>query len=179
MNELALKKRARAAFWQGRLREAQSAMALAALLVAAAVLLSGEPAMSFASGALLLVLTGAFAFLGREAGRAVVPAMVLGALPLSCALLAPHLGHVCTGSGCVSLCAPLCASGGSVSGILLARFARAQPHPARTWLFGGSVALAAGAVGCVCAGLPSLLGMAAGLTLPSVVAALVPARATS
>ena len=166
MNEILLRQRARRAFVRGRLREVQAATALAALLVLVAVTLAEAPARAALLGLPLLAASAAFAYWGREAAHVLWPALLLGALPLSCALMAPHLGHICTGSGCVSLCLPMCTAGGLAAGMLLSRFAMAQPRPWRAWWLGAAIAIAAGAMGCACAGLPSVVGMALGVGVP-------------
>jgi hypothetical protein len=154
------------------LREALLAAALAALLVALATWLSGVPTRAALLGALLIAASAAFAFWGRDAGRALAPALILGTLPLACSLAAPHLGHVCTGSGCMSLCLPLCTTGGVAAGVLLTRIAQEQARPWRAWLLGAGIAALTGAMGCACVGLPSLAGMALGLAVPQAVSAL-------
>lgn len=166
MNETLLRRRARRAFVLGRLREALGGAALAALLVVAAVALAEAPERAALIGLPLLAISAAFGYWGREAARALWPALLLGALPLGCALAAPHLGHVCTGSGCVSLCLPLCTVGGLVAGGLLSRFALAQHRPWQVWSLGAVIAVGAGAMGCACAGLPSVVGMALGVGVP-------------
>jgi hypothetical protein len=160
---------ARGAFVRGRLRESAMVMLIAALLVLVGTLCSPRPEQALLFGALLLLTSGAFAFVGRDAGRAVLPAMLLGSLPLACALVGPHLGHVCTGSACISFCVPFCSAGGLVAGILLERFSRAQRHPWRTWAFGVIIGACAGAMGCACVGMGGILGMSLGLVSPRLV----------
>jgi hypothetical protein len=168
MND-AFRIRARGAFVRGRLRESLAVMLLGTALALAGTLLSTRPLQAAIFGALLLLASGVFAFMGRDAGRAVVPAMLVGSLPLACALLGPHLGHVCTGSACVSFCVPLCSAGGLLAGGLLERFARVQQRPWRTWVFGVIVGACAGAMGCACVGVGGILGMSLGLVTPRVV----------
>lgn len=172
MNDALLRQRARRAFMRGRLREALAGAGLAALLVVVALLLAEAPSRAALLGLPLLLASAGFAYSGREAAKALWPALLLGTLPLGCALTAPHLGHVCTGSGCVSLCLPLCTAGGLAAGLLLSRFALAQPRPWRVWALGAVVTVGAGALGCACAGLPSVVGMALGVGLPHVVRSL-------
>lgn len=172
MNEQLLHRRARRAFVRGRLREALGGAGLSALLVLVALLFAEAPSRTALLGLPLLLASAAFAYVGREPARALWPALLLGALPLACALVAPHLGHVCTGSGCVSLCLPLCTAGGLAAGALLSRFALGQARPWRVWAFGAVVTVGAGALGCACAGLPSVLGMALGVGLPQLVRSL-------
>jgi hypothetical protein len=169
MNESLLQKRARRAFMRGRLREALGGAGLAGLLVVVALLLAEAPSRAALLGLPLVLASAAFAYVGREAARALWPALLLGTLPLGCALAAPHLGHLCTGSGCVSLCLPLCTAGGLAAGVLLSRFALAQARPWRVWWFGAVVTVGAGALGCACAVLPSVVGMALGVGLPHLV----------
>lgn len=166
MNELELRQKARRAFVRGRLREALAAGTMATLLTLVALAFAEAPSRAAMLGAPLLLASAGSAYWGREAGRVLWPALLVSALPLGCALLAPHLGHVCTGSGCVSLCLPMCTAGGLSAGALLSRFALTQPRPWRVWGFGAAIAVLAGAMGCACAGLPSVVGMALGVALP-------------
>lgn len=162
----AFRQRARRAFLRGRLYEALRLTALAMLWVLAAVLLSGELVRPLRVAVVLLTLTSLFGFWGRDAGRVVTPALLLGSLPLGCALVARHVGHLCTGSSCVSWCVPLCTAGGIGAGVLLARYALASPHPWRSWWFGAAITASAGAMGCACVGLSGVAGMLGGLLVP-------------
>ncbi len=163
MNHSHLKSRARSAFLRGRVRAARAELGLASLLVVAAFGFADEASVVFLPAALLLGLTAALAVYGRVAGRAVLPALLLGVIPLACSLSAQHLGHACTAGGCMSLCVPLCSSGGLVAGLLLGRQSRHSARPLVAWLSGGALVVAAGALGCVCVGAGGVVGMSLGV----------------
>jgi len=159
-------------FLRTRLREAFLMLGLALLVSGFGLLLAEERKSALPYMALLLGLTFAFAYRGRSAGRAVLPALILGVLPLGCALAAQSVGHACTPNGCVSLCVPLCTAGGLGAGVLLARWAAAQKRPFVTWGAGAAVVAAAGAMGCACVGQAGILGMGGGLVATGALRAL-------
>jgi hypothetical protein len=171
MNDGLLRQRAHRAFVRGRLREALLMMLVAGLVVLGASLLVTQVTQTVGLGALLLVVIGVFSFRGGEAGNVIMPALILGLMPLSCSLAARHFGHLCTGSACVSLCIPICTAGGLAAGAVLVRFAREHARPARTWWFGAIIVAVAGSLGCACVGLSGVSGMVLGLLVPRLFAA--------
>ena len=156
-----------AAFLRGRLREAWASALTALVIVTLGVILADSywVAVPFALAvvAQVFVLT----YLGGVSGRQALPAVMLGVLPLSTALLAGVMGHACTSSGCVSLCAPFCAAGGTVAGLLLSRMALASRRPLTSWLSGALLVSTTGAIGCACVGAAGIMGMGAGLLASS------------
>lgn len=138
---------------------------LAALPVLATVALACTLGQRFCSALLLgAVLYGAgvvFLWRGRELGRAVLPGALAGIIPLSAALLAQHLGHVCMPHGCMSWCIPACTGGGVLAGLAIAYLGRRQPL--RFAVGASFIALTTGALGCSCAGLGGITGLALGL----------------
>lgn len=161
------------AYERGRLRDA----ALAALLSLGLVMPGVVLARLTPTAIVLAVLVGAFVFVATERGggiaRMALPATVLGWIPLGCSLVAAHLGHVCTPGGCVSLCVPLCASGGLISGAWLGRVAAREAQPLRAVLFGGAVAALAGGIGCSCVGLSGAAAMGTAVVVASTLTAAV------
>lgn len=166
LDPTAVRRRARWAFLRGRLGAARLEVALACALIVVAALTARQPRVVLLPAVVLVALTTIFSLGGRAPGRAVLPGLLLGLLPLGCSLGAARLGHVCWDGGCSSLCVPLCAAGGVVSGLLLARAARTTARPFTVWLAGGSVVLATGALGCACVGAGGVWGMLLGF-LPS------------
>lgn len=156
-----------AAFVRGRLRLATTS-ALGALLVVGVFVTFAE---SFRIAAPLSVVAVvevfALTYLGGVSGRQALPALLLGVLPLSAALLAGVMGHACTPSGCVSLCAPFCAVGGTLAGLLLCRMTLASSRPRTAWLSGALLIVTTGSIGCACVGTAGVMGMSAGLLMSS------------
>lgn len=144
------------------------AIQLAAPLLALAVvapLLGATPATSALAGGAAVVLATLMWWRGRDAGRAVYPGVAAGLVPLALALSARAYGHVCTASGCVSLCVPACTAGGLVAGLLIARAGRAQRRPLVFYGSAATLALLVGSLGCSCVGASGVLGLLLGLAL--------------
>lgn len=100
-----------------------------------------------------------------------------GLVPLAFAHAAKLFGHVCTPSGCTTLCVPACATGGVLAGALLEYWARRSPRPNLTRGLGVGVALLTGALGCSCVGASGMLALLLGVVSSAGAARLVPARA--
>jgi hypothetical protein len=103
----------------------------------------------------------------------------VGLVPLLFAHAAKSFGHVCTPTGCTTLCVPACATGGVVAGVALEWLARRSPRPGLTRGLGLGVAFLTGALGCSCVGASGVLALA--LALPGALAAaqLLPRAAAS
>lgn len=159
----ALERRARVAYETGRLWRAALAAAPILVLAACAGQIGGLTPGALALGAAVYLVGSLFLWRGQDAGRAVLPGVVAGIAPLSLALGARALGHVCTGDMCVSLCVPACACGGLLAGLMVTWFARRTEAEARSWVCAGSIALLTGALGCSCAGFGGIVGLVGGL----------------
>jgi hypothetical protein len=177
VDDAQLLERARAGYERSRASFALRVAAPVAVLPAASFLL-GTSAFSAALLGLGLVTAiagamwrgGAFSFGGMTGLKA-------GLVPLALAHGAKLFGHVCTPSGCTTLCVPACASGGVIAGLLLEWWARRSPNPNLTRGLGAGVALLTGALGCSCVGASGILALVAGVFASSLAARLVPARA--
>lgn len=158
-----------AAYQRGRrarvLGELVPVFAFVALLCA----LSGLRPQVLLVAAAALVLASIALWRGQAMGRAVYPGLLVGVVPFACSYAGGHIGHVCTGDSCVSLCMPLCAVGGGLAGLVVARVVRREPRPALAIVMGG-LALAIGSLGCPHAGLASLTSMGLALVVPVVLA---------
>lgn len=151
------------AFRRGRIGESAFIL-LPLLLVSGLAMVVSDMPMRTLPYAVALVLVGlAFSYWGRTAGKFVLPALLLGIVPLACSLSAQAIGHVCSPGGCVSLCVPLCSAGGLVAGALLARVATHQKRPLWTFASGAAVILLEGGLGCSCVGMAGAAGMAGSL----------------
>lgn len=172
MNSDSLRKRAQRGYALGRIKASWFEVLAASVIVVITLFLSSMHGTVLLPGFALIFLTAVFSYYGREPGRFVLPALILGLIPLTCALASQFVGHVCVAGGCTSLCVPLCTAGGLVSGVLLARSARASRSPGLVWLSGGALVLCAGAMGCVCVGASGVVGMSLGLLSTSAILAL-------
>jgi hypothetical protein len=114
-----------------------------------------------------LVLSAALLFTRGGVRRLALPAVLLGALPLLCAVGAEKMGHVCSPGGCVSLCLPLCALGGSVAGALYGRAVHRLGASLADYGAGLVLLCGTGSVGCACMGLSSIAAMGAGAVVLS------------
>lgn len=161
----AIERRARLAYEAGRLWRAALAAAPILVLAACAGQVGGRTSGALSLGVAVYLVGSLFLWRGQDAGRAVLPGILAGVVPLSFALGARALGHVCTGEVCVSLCVPACASGGVLAGLMITWFARRTSAEARSWVCAGSLALLTGALGCSCAGFGGILGLVGGLAV--------------
>ena len=158
---------ARRAYESGRRwRALELALPLLGVGVLAAVTGTRVPVAVVVS---LALTTLAFAFLvrGQAVGRAVVPGLLLGLVPFACARAAQHvpasMGHLCTGSACVSWCIPMCVGGGFLAGALIGRVARRSSAPLAFAVAAGALAALTGALGCACVGLSGVVGGVVGI----------------
>lgn len=170
----ALAARARRAYELGRLgaglRRAWPVVPMAMLSLAGC----GQPGFAAGAAALLVAAVTLLSWRGEAWGRAVVPGLLAGALPLVVPLFVRALGHACAGGSCLPVCLVACGASGAAAGALLGVRAARLARGRGAFLAGGAlVATLAGALGCVVAGATGLLGMAAGFlaaTTPLLVA---------
>lgn len=148
-----------------------------ALVIAGALSFGARVHTSIVFGLLALAVMWLFSWRGQTVGRAVVPGALAGIVPLGLALGAQAYGHVCTGSGCMSLCMPACTLGGVIAGGLIAWGARASTARATFLASASGLALLVGSLGCSCVGYGGVVGLGAGLLATVVPSALVLRRA--
>jgi len=134
----------------GRARRALLGFAPSLVLVALGALFTTQP-----GGVLLL-------WYGQEPRRAVLPGVLAGIVPLTFALCAKQMGHVCMGEACALVCLPACALGGSVAGLIVSVIGQRRRRGAGFWLGAAGLAFATGAMGCACVGVSGLIGLGAG-----------------
>ncbi|MFN3199218.1 MAG: hypothetical protein ACE366_12525 [Bradymonadia bacterium] len=165
MDNEALKHRARSRFERGRAVDALWASMLLWPVLALAVW--AAPVVDTALWAVGVTWLAAWGALwrGGELAAGVMPGVMCAIFPLVGAHCASHIGHMCTGDGCYSLCAPLCGVGGLVAGLVLARRMIKIGGRWTGWLTGGFIVLAMGATGCTCIGLGGVAGVTLGLAL--------------
>jgi hypothetical protein len=154
---------ARMAYERGRFRLSLAIAAPVIALPLVSWMLSGRIVMQAVLGiALLLVVTFGI-WRGQAFGRGTALGVLSGMVPLMCAHAAKLYGHICTPSGCTSLCVPACFVGGLVAGLIAFDGARRSSSPGATLMVAGSVAVLTGSLGCACVGFSGVLGLVAGL----------------
>ena len=122
----------------------------------------------FGSAALLVGI--AMLWRGRDAQRAVLPALVAGAIPLTLALWANQAHSCCgVGSACTtdmpSMCLLACSVGGVAAGLLMAAVGHRWRAGLWFWLSATAVSALVGAMGCACVGYTGLFGLAGGYSI--------------
>lgn len=152
------------AYEWGQLKRGAIAAAPVWLFVAVAVWAAGNALTTVSAG---LVLFGLSAWAGWRSGtlaRGVRLGLAIATLPFGAALISQITGHICTSTGCVSLCAPLCTAAGVVAGVVLYRMLLAQPQQMRWFGWGVTslVVVSVSALGCSCLGAGSTLGVVIG-----------------
>ena len=162
-NEGQLLARALNRYERSRFKLAVLAAMPSLLLPAIAFTVGGRLAFSATLGVGIWGAVVLLAWRGREWGMSVPLGLLAGAVPLSLALLAQTIGHVCTPQGCTTFCVPMCAAGGAIAGLVIAAAARRSPAPLVTLGCGAALSLAVGSMGCACVGAAGMLGMGAGL----------------
>ena len=170
-SEADLRVATRRVYERARLLWASKVLFAIAPMVALSVAVHHRWDLALASGALLSVVSIAMGWRGQALGRAVGPGLLAGMVPL----LLPMVLHVlvpslvCMGGCCVSgarppSCIAVCGAGGAVAGALIGASLSLQRERSLTFSMGAlTVATIAGAVGCVFAGLPGVLGMVLGI----------------
>lgn len=169
------KERARRAYELGRARRAAIFAAPILALPAIAGAMAPEPAAPYALGALLYVVAALCAYLGRDLARGVLPGVAAGFVPFALVHAARAYGHVCTGSGCMSLCLPACVAGGLAAGAAFAYVVRRRRSSRAAWISAGLVASLTGSLACTCVGLGGVAGLLAGILVGAAPFALRPA----
>lgn len=87
-----------------RARRALLGFAPATILVTLAVARAAPPWLTLSFGALLFLWGAALLWQGRELKYSVLPDVAAGLLPLSLAICANRIGHVCLEGSCTMLC---------------------------------------------------------------------------
>lgn len=137
-------------------------------IVGVAIVCGADRGAGACIGAIVVAMASFALWRGESLGRAVLPGVLFGVVPLSLALVAKATGHVCTGSTCVSLCVPACTAGGIVAGMGLYLAGRKAKQPWVFWGVGALLALATGSLGCSCVGAGGIVGLALGLSVSAV-----------
>jgi hypothetical protein len=158
-----LEARLRAAYERGRARYALLVGAPIAAVALTVALTLGHDRMSLGTAVALAVSAPPLLWRGRFGERALLRGLVAGAIPLGVVLFARALGHVCTPSGCYSLCVPACIAGGAAAGLTLSRLVGSERHRLAGLAASGVFAWGVGALGCCCVSHGAYAGVAIGL----------------
>lgn len=160
-----LERRARRGYELARVRRAFVGVA-PVLLIAACAGFVGHQWVAVLVVAAALFLTGVVVlWYGHGLPRAFVPGVAAGIVPLTFALCAKHIGHVCTGSSCMSVCLPMCAAGGLLAGLIVARFGVTERRGIGYWVTASALTLLTGTMGCTCVGYAGIAGLALGFAV--------------
>jgi hypothetical protein len=154
---------ARSAYEFSRVRRALLGFSpLAAVLVGVGCAFGDRPSWTLSLGAGLFLLGATLLWHGRDLGRAVLPGVVAGCVPLVLVLSARHFGHVCTGASCSTVCMQACAVGGIAAGIAVASVGNARRSGPGFWLAASALAVLTGAMACACLGASGIAGLVLG-----------------
>jgi hypothetical protein len=157
-----VERRARWAYERGRAVRAFLGFLPVLAIVATAAWLNARTTMVAALGSILFLVGFVLLWYGRNLSQAVLPGVLAGLIPLGLALCANHIGHVCTGSECVSMCIPACTVGGALAGLVVAHFAAKRQRSLGFWVLASGVAVLTGAMGCSCVGFSGVAGLGIG-----------------
>jgi len=155
-------RKARVAYEWSRLRRALIGFAPALVVAAGASWLGGKPLASAPFG-LGFFLAGVIAlWYGREPRRAVLPGIVAGLFPVVLTLAAMHIGHLCLGARCTSVCMAACVAGGIGAGLAVDIVGVRKGYRPLYWITASALVLCTGSMGCACLGYGGLVGLVAG-----------------
>lgn len=153
---------ASSAYERGRVKWAAISALPMAVIPIASFAIGQRLLSSVALGAALLLLSTFMLWRGQAPARGLTAGLKAGLVPLVLSHGANLYGHICTSSGCTSLCVPACALGGVVAGALVAWSARRASSPGAVLGWGAATACLVGAFGCSCVGVGGIVGMVAG-----------------
>ena len=131
-------------------------------LVGVACVLSDLPERALGFGLALFVVGALVLWYGRDLRRSVLPGVAAGVVPMLLVLGAGHVGHVCAGPTCTSVCLAACLAGGALAGFVVGASKAARDAGVGFWLAASSVALLTGAMACARLGLAGLAGLMVG-----------------
>lgn len=156
-----LERRARVRYELGRAARSVLGFAPALVVVLAAAGFGRRPGSAVVFGGVLFVLGAFLLWRGKTLHKAVLPGLLAGLIPLTCALVA-NRGHLCIGGHCSTWCLPACITGGVVAGLAISYLAHKRGMDWRFWAGASGISLLTGAMGCSCIGYSGVFGLAAG-----------------
>jgi hypothetical protein len=156
----ALLSRARIAYERGRVIHALRAAWLALPMVALSLSLTHRPELSLGAGALLVLLALGLRVRGGAGGRAVMPALTAGLVPLLLPMIMRMGGHCCIAGACWPVCMIGCILGGAAAGLMIG-FASALEREGRGAFLVAATMISglSGMLGCAIVGAAGMAGM--------------------
>lgn len=173
-----VRRRAERQYELGRAKLALMAVGPLAVCLAVAAFVRGANLTLTVLGAALVLVGATAVWRGQASGRALLPGLGAGLLPVLAANAWMQLGHHCVGESCMTWCAPICGSAGLVGGALVAYISWRRKDPSSAVALAGVVSLLAASVGCVHLGSSTVLAIAVGLLGGLLATRLVTARAS-
>lgn len=156
---------ATASYERGRLGFALRWALPVALLPLASLALGSRLTSVLALGLALVAALAFGLFRGGTLLRSAVAGLEAGLIPLALAHAAQLYGHVCTPTGCSTLCVPACAAGGLLAGAFIAVRTRRAARPLVATGAAAGLALLTGSLGCSCVGYFGVLALLGGIFL--------------
>lgn len=159
--------RIRRAYELGRLRTAALG-ALPALLYLGASAVLGADQRAIVIGIGMFLLAAVALHRGRPLARGVGLGFLLGVIPFATASFAQSAGHVCIDGSCMAYCVPACTTAGVATGLLGSYLAVRVRGGIGSYASMAVLVTMAGAMGCRCIGIGSMVGLVTGLLVASV-----------
>ncbi len=162
--------RARRAYELGRLRRASRAALIVLPMIGLSLVACSSTELSLGAGAALLLVAIGLGWRGQAYGRAVVPGLLAGSVPLVLPLLLRGGAYCCIGGGCWSVCMVGCIGGGLVAGASVGLAAAAERERAERAIFllgAATLAGLAGVLGCAIVGAAGIAGMVSAIVVVS------------
>ena len=150
------------AYERGRIKWAALSVLPLLIIPCGSVAVGHRLMSSVVLGLALMVFGGVLLWRGQAFGRGLTTGLKAGLVPLALSHGANLYGHVCTASGCASLCVPACVLGGAIAGALVAWTASRSVAPLQVLGSGAVTACLMGAFGCACVGFGGVAGMVLG-----------------
>jgi hypothetical protein len=148
------------AYARGRLVHALRAAWLTLPMVAFSMTLAHRPQLSLGAGALLIALALTLRYRGGPTGRAVMPALIAGFVPLLLPMIMRMGGHCCIAGACWPVCMIGCILGGVAAGLMIG-FAGALERESRGAFLVAATLISglSGVLGCAIVGASGMAGM--------------------
>ena len=165
LDEARLFEAASASYERGRLRWALVSIVPIAIIPLGSFAVGHRLWSSVGLGVALLGIGIALLWRGQDWTRGLSSGLKAGLIPLVFSHAANLYGHVCTPSGCTSLCVPACTLGGALAGFIVANAARRSTAAWQVLGAGGIIACLVGAFGCACVGFGGIAGLVVGTAI--------------
>jgi hypothetical protein len=152
--------RARSAYERGRIVHALRGAWLALPMVAFSMTMSHRPELSLGAGVPLIVLALALRYRGGPTGRAVLPALIAGLVPLLLPMIMRMGGHCCIAGACWPVCMIGCILGGVTAGLMIGFGSALERESRGAYLVAATlISGLSGVLGCAIVGAAGMAGM--------------------